>query len=283
MRIRAVLAVLPMLLTLPGCKPTGEGHTMAIIGAVLIDGAGGPPLADSAVIVQDGRIVEAGPRNAANIPPDSDKIDGYGKYLLPALVDAYRTPDPGLQPATPEQAREQVAALAAKKPETIHLWPGKMPRPVAEAVMEAARSAGIPITGHAFTQADARFLVDGGASRLIGMIRDTEDPDDAFVAQLRDLRIVVAPALSAQATSDIARHNTRRLFQAGVPLAVASSGGDLIHEAELLVDAGIPPLDVVVAATRGGGIQPGKPANLLLLSANPGQDIGNLRKKVKLW
>jgi imidazolonepropionase-like amidohydrolase len=279
MRIRAALPILPLLLALAACD-SGEGPSKAIIGAVLIDGAGGPPLADSVVVVAGGRIVEAGPRSAANIPGQSDKIDAFGKYLLPALVDAYKTPEPGLQPATPDQAREQVAALAARHPATLHLFADKVPRPVAEAVLEAARAADIPVTGHALTLADARFLVDSGASRLIGMIRDTETLDDAFVTRLRDLRIVVAPALSAQPASDIARHNTLRLFQAGVPLAVASSGGDLVHEAELLVDAGVPPLDVIVAATRGCGIQPGKPADLLLLTANPGQDIANLRKSV---
>jgi imidazolonepropionase-like amidohydrolase len=57
---------------------------------------------------------------------------------------------------------------------------------------------------------------------------------------------------------------------------------------ELLVDAGIPPLDAIVAATRNsaaalqdpqrGTIQPGKLANLLVLSAPPGEDIRNLRR-----
>jgi imidazolonepropionase-like amidohydrolase len=296
MRIRDGLVVLPFLLVLSGCKPSEEGHTRAIIGAVLIDGAGGPPLADSVVIVAGDRIVEVGLRTAVDIPADCDKIDGYGKYLLPALIDMYKGPDlkstftaPGggpqgaLQPATPDQARQQVDGLAAHKPEAIHVWIDKMQRPIAGAILEAARSAEIPITGHAFTQADARFLVDGGASRLVGMVRNTEDLNDVFVTRLRDLQIVVAPALSALPASEVARHNTRVLFLAGVPLAVASSGGDLVHEAELLVDAGVPPLDVIVAATRGGGIQRGKRADLLLLSANPGQDIRNLRKAVKLW
>jgi imidazolonepropionase-like amidohydrolase len=79
-----------------------------------------------------------------------------------------------------------------------------------------------------------------------------------------------------------------RLFQAGVPIALASEGASPLREAELLVEAGIPPLDVIVAATRNGAaalhdsesglIQPGKRANVLLLSANPGEDIRNLAR-----
>ena len=90
---------------------------------------------------------------------------------------------------------------------------------------------------------------------------------------------------------DVAKRNTRRLFSAGIPIAIASGGGDggIQRETELLVDAGIPPLDVIVAATRHGAaalrrlnqagtIQAGKRADLLLLSANPADDIRNLTR-----
>jgi imidazolonepropionase-like amidohydrolase len=92
--------------------------------------------------------------------------------------------------------------------------------------------------------------------------------------------------MGAGADVAIARRNTLRLFQAGVPIALAGEGANALREAELLVEAGIPPLDVIVAATRNGAavlhdagagtIQAGKRANLLLLSANPGEDIRNL-------
>ena len=61
-----------------------------------------------------------------------------------------------------------------------------------------------------------------------------------------------------------------------------------MREADQLAAAGIPPLDVIVAATRNGAaalrdpdagtIQAGKRANLLLLSANPGEDIRSLAR-----
>jgi imidazolonepropionase-like amidohydrolase len=58
---------------------------------------------------------------------------------------------------------------------------------------------------------------------------------------------------------------------------------------DLMVEAGLSPADVLVAATRNGAaalhdldqagtIEPGKRADLLLLSANPAEDIRNLRK-----
>ncbi|MBZ5626536.1 MAG: amidohydrolase family protein, partial [Acidobacteriia bacterium] len=276
---QAVLALL--LLSLFACKLAEEGHVQAIVGAVLIDGAGGPPLTNSVVLVGAGRIRAAGPHSSIPIPAEADKIDGAGKFLVPALVDICdRTDPPGfLRPATPEEARAQVAELVRRKATVIHI--GALPPAVAEGVLESARDAGIPVTGHFSTQAEARFLVDKGASSLVGMIRDTEDLDAGLVSRLRDLRIVVAPSLaSAGAGLEIARHNTRRLFQAGVLLAVASEGGDPLHEAEMMVDAGVPPLDVIVAATHNGAmalhqledcgtIESGRRADLLLVSANP--------------
>ncbi|HWB98023.1 MAG TPA: amidohydrolase family protein, partial [Bryobacteraceae bacterium] len=61
------------------------------------------------------------------------------------------------------------------------------------------------------------------------------------------------------------------------------------RELELLVEAGLTPMQVLIAATRNGAlalrkldelgtIEPGKRADLLLLSANPTEDIRNLRK-----
>jgi imidazolonepropionase-like amidohydrolase len=266
--MRQLAALLLMSISLCACKPT-EGHMKAIIGAVLIDGLGGPPLSDSAVVVADDRIRESGARSAVSIPEEADKVDGSAKFLIPAPIDVYPSAEAG---------RTKTRATHLSK--------------VDPAALEAARDGGVPVIGHVSTQADVRSMVDGGAVGFVGMITDTEDLDPALVARLRDLRIFFAPALVSQgAMLPIAQRNTKRLFAAGVPIAVASNGGDPAREPELLVDAGIPPLDAIVAATRNsaaalgqlketGTIEEGKRADLVLLSANPGEDIRNLRKVV---
>ena len=288
-------ALLLLLIPLCGCAPTEESHMKAIVGAVLIDGLGGPPRSDSVVLAAGDRIREAGIRSTVVIPAEADKVDGSGRCIVPALLDVYVK---GVEadnfvaghPATPEAARAQVARLAGQKAGAVHLW--KMDPAVAQAALEAAREAAIPVIGHVSTQSDVRFLVDGGAAGFVGMITDTEDLDPALVARLRDLHIFFAPALvTAGSSLEIAKRNTHRLFAAGVPIALASNGGDAGREPELLVDAGIPPLDVIVAATRNsaaalgrlddaGTVEAGKRADLLLLSANPGEDIRNLQKIV---
>jgi imidazolonepropionase-like amidohydrolase len=252
--MRNLATLVLALLVSSGCKAPEESHSKAILGAVLIDGSGGPPLSNSIVVTAGDRIRGAGPLSTIPIPAQADKINGAGRFLVPALV----TVNPNIQ------GRD-------------------------EAALAKAREAGAPAIGRVATLADAEWMLDHGATGFVGMIRDTETLDPDFLAKLRDLRIAVAPALTAAGTQlDVAKRNTLRLFQAGVPIALAGDPAGALRETGLLVEAGIPPLDVIVAATRNsaaashdteaGTIHPGKRANLLLLSANPGEDIRNLSR-----
>jgi imidazolonepropionase-like amidohydrolase len=68
---------------------TASGTTLIHDGR-LIDGRGGPPVADAAVVVVDGRIAYAGPRRAAPaVPPDARRIDARGGTIMPGLVEAH--------------------------------------------------------------------------------------------------------------------------------------------------------------------------------------------------
>ncbi len=61
-----------------------------ISGAMLIDGLGGPPLEDAAVLVDDGgRIGAVGPRPAVAAPEDAQVFDAAGMTLLPGLIDCH--------------------------------------------------------------------------------------------------------------------------------------------------------------------------------------------------
>jgi imidazolonepropionase-like amidohydrolase len=265
MKLRATAAAV-LVFFCCGCAPSPESHAKAFLGALLLDGSGGPPLSNSVVVTAGGRIRGAGPQATVAVPAEADRVDGSGKVLMPALVDLS---------GHPESAA--VVTLDEIAPEA------------AESALESARGAGKRVLARASTQARVRFLVEHGVSGVIGGFRDTEDLDDALVARLRDLKITVAPALlHSGAALETAKRNTLRLFRAGVPIAAASEGGDLLRELELLAEAGIPPLDVLVAGTRNGAaalaeddrgtVAEGKRADLLVLSANPGADIRNLRQ-----
>src|SRR6185369_12628270 len=107
--LRGVVVVL-LGLALSGCKPGEEGHVKAIIGAVLVDGAGGPPVSNSVVVVAGGRIRGAGQTSNIPIPSDADTVNGGGRFLVPALIDICDSADPAglLRPATAADARPQV-------------------------------------------------------------------------------------------------------------------------------------------------------------------------------
>jgi len=64
-------------------------HVIAIVGATLIDGRGGPPVPDAAVVVRGERIVAVGKRAAVNIPSGAEVVEARGLTLVPGLIDAH--------------------------------------------------------------------------------------------------------------------------------------------------------------------------------------------------
>jgi imidazolonepropionase-like amidohydrolase len=67
----------------------GPDHVVAIVGATLIDGRGGGPIPDSAVVVRGGKIEAAGPRARVRVPAGAEVFDAKGMTLLPGLIDAH--------------------------------------------------------------------------------------------------------------------------------------------------------------------------------------------------
>jgi len=267
-RRQRALTPIGLALLLAGCKPPEQPAVTSIVGAVLIDGTGGPPISDCVVTIESGRIRAVGSRASLLVPPEADKIDGAGKFVMPSVIDVLRR-----------------SANSTSLGYTI-IRPGDP-----DSVLDQARRERTPLFADIFSIRDARTMVHRGVSGFLHMIRDTEAIDPAFIARLRDLRIVFVPLLAEErnpAEFALAKRNTKRLSDGGVPIAVGS-GNDPYREMDLLVEAGISPADVLVAATRNGAwalheieqagtIEPGKRANLLLLSANPAEDVRNLRK-----
>src|SRR3546814_6567750 len=60
----------------------------AIVGATLVN-PDAPPVADAVVVVRDGRIVAAGPRDGVDIPAGARRVDAAGKWLVPGYVDTH--------------------------------------------------------------------------------------------------------------------------------------------------------------------------------------------------
>ncbi|MCY3751423.1 MAG: amidohydrolase family protein [Gammaproteobacteria bacterium] len=63
------------------------GETLALTGGRIIDGNGGPPLEDTAIVIRGSKITAIGPVSV--VPANARVLDLAGKTLLPGLIDAH--------------------------------------------------------------------------------------------------------------------------------------------------------------------------------------------------
>jgi imidazolonepropionase-like amidohydrolase len=80
----------PVLHRVADLRLTNHGAApIAILGGTLIDGNGGAPVENSAIVLRDQRIVEVGRAADVRIPPDAVRIQASGKTVLPGLIDMH--------------------------------------------------------------------------------------------------------------------------------------------------------------------------------------------------
>ena len=77
------------LALLCGCLPLwAQQKPQAFVGATIIP-ITGQPITDGVLIVQNGKIVAVGARNAVTIPAEAQTFDVSGKTIMPGLVDSH--------------------------------------------------------------------------------------------------------------------------------------------------------------------------------------------------
>ncbi len=132
------------------------------------------------------------------------------------------------------------------------------------------------------------------------------EADSAAVAQLSDparqAKVARDPAAQAYRRAlPIAKRNLKRLADAGVRIAMGTDTGPPARfqgyfehlELEQMADAGLSPMQVVLAATRDaarclgltqvGTLEPGAWADFMVLSRDPLDDIRNTRTVESVW
>lgn len=174
-------------------------------------------------------------------------------------------------------------------------------RPISTEAVEAMRARGLMnISTLAVYESfsgqrlmDLRFLDDSLLSQSMPPIFQTELRD--FARRPRTSRDS-ASEQRMTAGLQVAMQNVRRLHQAGVPIVAGTDspypgvffGEGLHRELELLVKAGLTPLEAITCATWNparfsrdttwGSIQPGKRADLLLINGRPQERIADTRR-----
>jgi imidazolonepropionase-like amidohydrolase len=68
---------------------TLSAETTVLEHCTLIDGNGHDPVRDAAILIQDGRVLYAGPAAKAKIPAEAKKVDLSGKFVMPGIINLH--------------------------------------------------------------------------------------------------------------------------------------------------------------------------------------------------
>ena len=73
-------------ITVPRYRPSGR---VALVGATVIPMNSPEVIANATVLVQDNRITAVGPSDSVPIPPDAQRFDVSGKFIMPGMIDLH--------------------------------------------------------------------------------------------------------------------------------------------------------------------------------------------------
>jgi imidazolonepropionase-like amidohydrolase len=98
-RVPALASVALMLALGPltACRRS-PSDGVALVGATLLDGSGGPVLPNAVVVVRRGRIESVGTRAGFALPAKTREVDVTGRWIIPGLIDAHAHVEPWALP-----------------------------------------------------------------------------------------------------------------------------------------------------------------------------------------
>jgi imidazolonepropionase-like amidohydrolase len=173
----------------------------------------------------------------------------------------------------------------------------RLPLDVLRAGIEAGHERGLRVTVHTTQQVAAREAIEAGADGLEHGVTVEPISDHALIDLMLERNITYTPTLWIDdAIHPDTRGNVKKVADAGVIIALGSDsfsgrglfGDNTLQEAELMVAAGLSPVQTLIAGTSAaarqcvrpdlGTVAPGNRADLIVLTADPTQDVSNLRK-----
>src|SRR5450759_5269766 len=203
-----------------------------------------------------------------------------------------------------EAAKAGVAYLASRGAQAVKVWyvvTADRPVEASEAAVLAAgaeaKKKGLPLIVHATGLAEAKVALRAGASLLVHGVMD-KPVDDEFLDLLKAsvaLKVRDREVRTAERKA-LGLANLKRVRDAGIPIAMGTDAGNpgTLHgpsvyaEMEAMQAAGLTPMEVLVASTRGGSrallrekeigtVEKGKLADLVVFAKDPLTDIANAR------
>ena len=198
----------------PGAEMTMiDRPPLCIEGATLVDGAGGPPLPGSAVVLRDGRVEAVGRMGDLPRPEGARRIDAAGLYLIPGLIDAHAHVE--ADDAWALEALQARGVTSFRNPATRATRVGREHRaPEAPAILSAgpvidAPPCDRPEADYVTSPQEARAAVRRQAAAGVDLIKlYVKLPPDllrAAVAQAHDLGLRVLGDLRATSWTEAAR------------------------------------------------------------------------------
>jgi imidazolonepropionase-like amidohydrolase len=212
-------------------------------------------------------------------------------YLADRKVDAIKLLSEGACacPGSPKYIWQN-----ATFPDAVELV--RLPLDFLRAGIETGHQRGLRVTVHTTQQVAAREAIEAGADGLEHGVAVEPITDHSLIDLMLERHITYTPTLWIHdAIHPDTRGNVKKVADAGVSIALGSDtfcgrglfGANTLEEAELMVAAGMTPVQSLVAGTSGaarqcvrpdlGTVAPGKRADLIVLTADPTQDISNLR------
>ncbi|MFD6161947.1 amidohydrolase family protein [Nocardia sp. NPDC060256] len=172
----------------------------------------------------------------------------------------------------------------------------RLPLDLLRAGIETGHERGLLVTVHTTQQVAAREAIEAGADGLEHGVTVEPISDHSLIDLMLERDVTYTPTLWIHdAIHPDARGNLAKVAAAGVHIALGSDtfwgrglfGANTLEEAELMVAAGMTPVQALVAGTGAarhcvrpdlGTLAPGKRADLIVLTADPTRDISNLRE-----
>ena len=202
---------------------------------------------------------------------------------------------PSLAVTSAEDARQQIARLIDEGAEVIKMaFSGSPPTLSPEesaAIVQTAHERDIPVTAHATNPRELQRALDAGVDDVAHISGDPVS--DRTIRRMVSANVYWVPTL--EALHGEGGDNLRRFVEAGGQVALGTDAGYLagleigmpLDEIALMEEAGMTPMQVIVAATRNGAhvcrlerqlgtLEIGKLADVLVVDGDPLQDLETL-------